>query len=130
MRMFAELISSQVDIRNITNRQNGQQEPTEVLVLFVLDQDFPENMTKVTIWKNFNALVPQLQKGCVVELMYRSVRPGNDFDKRDQISVNSENIRFVTTAAEALKKQQAELEEQMQTAKSQVKSQKAAAVRN
>ena len=72
-------------------------------------------MVKVTIWRDYEALIPQLQKGAVIEMIFRSIRPASgNYEKLDQITVNPDNIQIIKTAEEALKEAQKVFEEAFQ----------------
>ena len=111
MRMFAEIISAQVDERNVKNRQTGEQEPTKVFLIHAVNKDFPDHMVKVTMWRDYEKLAPELLKGAVIQMIFRSIIPASgNYEKLDRITVNAENIQVEKTAQVALQEAQAELE--------------------
>ena len=112
MRIFAEVISAEVDIRNITDRKTGEIKPTEIFVIHAVDSDFPQNMYKISVWEQFQRVERDAMKGAVLELIYRQVRPANQYEKLDQITVSEENIRVVKSAEDAIKEMQAMLAKQ------------------
>ncbi len=102
MRMLAEIISAEVETRNITDRKTGKEKPTDILVIHAIDVDFNQNMYKISVWEHFNSIVNTCLKGAVIEVRYRNVRPANNYERLDQISATEDNVRLKKSAGEAL----------------------------
>ena len=112
MRLLAEIISSEVETRNITNKRTGEEKPTKIFVIHAVDGDFPTIMYKISVWENFMTIYNQCQKGAVIEVRFRNIRPANEYEKLDQISATEENIRLKKSAGDALKEMQLLLSKQ------------------
>ncbi len=120
MRMLAEIISSEVEVRNIKNRKDGSEKPTQIFVIHAVDTDFGGQMYKISVWENFSTIVNKCLKGTILEVRFRNVRPANNYEKVDQISATEDNIRIKKSAAEAVREMQQLLARQEQAEKQQV----------
>lgn len=112
MRIFLEVVSAETQTVSITNRKTGEVKETEKLVVHALDVDFPEQLYKLQVWEKFEKVIGECEKGAILEVIFRGVRPANQYEKLDQISASEENIRVAKSAAQALKEMAERLSKQ------------------
>jgi len=127
MRVYFEIVSAEVENREYTNKRTGEVEAPEILVIHGIDVDFPQQLYKLQIWEHFQKVLPDALKGAVLEVIFRGVRPANQYEKLDQITAAEDNIRVVKTAADALKEMAAQLQKRANVAR---QPEKEAAVTN
>lgn len=105
MRLFLEVISAEVNTLEMVNRKSGAIEKRDRLTVFGLDRDYPESAIKAVFWRDFEKLLPEMQRSAVVELIFREMKAPNQYDKVPSVNVNAENCRVVLTAEKALREQ-------------------------
>lgn len=111
MRCLLEVISAEVESREFVNKKSGEIEAPSVLVIYALDKDYPSTMLKVQIWEKFEKIFPDVMRGAVLEVKFRTIRPADGkYEKVDSLSVAEDNIRVVKSAADALKELAAQLQ--------------------
>ena len=106
MRLFAEVISAEVEQRNITDRKTGKENMTSIFVIHAMDIDQSGRVFKISVWENFSTIVNKVMKSATIEVIFRNLKPANDYEKLDQISTNEGSIKVRKTVAEALQEMQ------------------------